>query len=39
MTKQSSTKEILRIDVDLYKKWIEFQMSPEMNWQNIEIDQ
>ena len=26
-----STKEILGIDIDLYKKWIEFQMTPEMN--------
>ena len=32
MMKQSSTKEFLGIDVDLYIKWIEFQMTPEMNW-------
>ena len=38
MTKQSSTKEILGIDVDTYRKWIEFQFTPEMNWSNIEID-
>ena len=38
MTKQSSTKEFLGIDVDLFKKWIECQMTPEMNWLNIEID-
>ena len=38
MTKQSTTKEVLGMDVDLYKKWIEFQMTPEMNWSNIEID-
>ena len=38
MTKQSSTKEVLGIDVDLYKKWIKFQFTPEMNWTNIEID-
>ena len=38
MTKQSTTKEVLGRDVDLYKKWIEFQMTPEMNWSNIEID-
>ena len=36
--KSSSTREILGIDIDLYKKWIEFQMTPEMNWSNIEID-
>ena len=38
LTKQSSTKEILGIDVDTYRKWIEFQFTPEMNWYNIEID-
>ena len=38
MTKQSSAKEILGIDVDTYRKWIDFQMTPEMNWSNIEID-
>ena len=38
LTKQSSTKEVLAIDDDLYKKWIEFQFTPEMNWSNIEID-
>ena len=36
--KSSSTKELLGIDIDLYKKWIEFQFTPEMNWDNIEID-
>ena len=38
MIKQSSTKEILGIDIDLYRKWIKFQMSPDMTWDNIEID-
>ena len=38
MTKQSSTKEILGIDIETYKKWLEFQFTPEMNWSNIEID-
>ena len=37
-TKSSSTRDILGIDIDLYRKWIEFQMTPEMNWSNIEID-
>ena len=39
MTEQSSTKGILSIDIDTYKRWIEWQMTPEMNWRNIEIDQ
>ena len=38
MTKQSSSKDILGIDNNLYRKWIEWQMTPEMNWTNIEID-
>ena len=38
MLKQSSTKKILGIDIETYKKWIEYQMTPEMNWSNIEID-
>ena len=38
MTKQSSTKEIFGIDIDIYRKWLEFQFTPEMNWSNIEID-
>ena len=37
-TKQSSTKEILGIDIDLYRKWLEFQFTSEMNWSNIEVD-
>ena len=37
-SKPSSTKEILGIDIDLYRKWIKFQMSPDMTWDNIEID-
>ena len=38
MTKQLSTKDILGIDIILYRKWIEWQMTPEMNWTNIELD-
>ena len=38
MSKQSSTKKILGIDIETYKNWIEYQMTPEMNWSNIEID-
>ena len=36
--KSISTKESLGIDINIYRKWIEFQFSPEMNWLNIEID-
>ena len=39
MTKQSSTKDISGIDIETYKKGIEYQMTPEMNWSNIEIAQ
>ena len=37
-SKPSSTIDILGIDIDLYRKWLEFQFTPEMNWENIEID-
>ena len=37
-SKSSSTKEVLDIDVNLYKKWLEFQFTPEMNWESMEID-
>ena len=36
-SKSSSTIEILGIDIDLYRKWLEFQYTPEMDWENIEI--
>ena len=38
MTKQSSSRDILGIDIETYKKWLEFQFTPEMNWSNTEID-
>ena len=38
MIKQSSSINILGIDLATYRKWIEFQFTPEMNWDNIEID-
>ena len=37
-SKSISTKEILGIDIETYKKWIEWQMTPDMTWDNIEID-
>ena len=37
-SKSSSTINILGLDIDRYKKWIEFQFTPEMNWSNFEID-
>ena len=37
-SKSISTKEILGIDIESYRKWIEWQFTPEMNWQNNEID-
>ena len=38
MTKQSSSINILGKVIDLYRKWLELQFTPEMNWENIEID-
>ena len=37
-TKSSSTRDFLGIDIDTYRKWIEHQFKPGMNWSNIEID-
>ena len=37
-SKSSSTLDILGIDTETYRKWIEWKMTPEMNWTNIEID-
>ena len=37
-SKSSSTREILGFDIDLHRKWIEWQFTPEMNWSNTEID-
>ena len=35
----SSTRINLGIDIELHiEKWIEFQMTPDMNWSSIEID-
>ena len=36
--KSFHTKEILGIDIENYKKWLLFQMTPEMNFNNIHID-
>ena len=38
-TKSFATRHILGLDIDLYRKWIQWQFTPEMNWTNIEIDQ
>ena len=38
MVKSSSTKDTLGIDIDTYRKWIEWQFTPEMNWSNTEVD-
>ena len=36
--KSSSTKEILGIDTETYRKWTEWHFTPQMNWSNIEIE-
>ena len=38
MVKSSSTKDILGIDIDTYRKLLEFKFTPEMNWSNIQVD-
>ena len=37
-SKSSSSRDILGIVINLYKKGIEYQFTPDMNWSNIEID-
>ena len=37
-SKSLHTREILGINIETYKKLIEYQMSSEMNWKNIHID-
>ena len=37
-SKSFSTKGILGVDIDNYRKWIEYQFTPEMNWSNTEVD-
>ena len=37
-SKSSSRKDILAIGIDTYRKWFEYQMTPNMTWDNIEID-
>ena len=37
-SKSSFTLDKLGIDIETYKKWIEFQVTPNMTWDNIEID-
>ena len=36
--KSSSTKDILGINIDTYRKWFENQKTPEMNWRNIDVN-
>ena len=36
--KKSSTKDLLGIDIEICRLWIDFQMTPEVNWNNIDID-
>ena len=38
LTKQSSSRDILGIDIDLYRKWIEWQFTPDMDWSNTELN-
>ena len=37
--KSSSTLDIFGLDIDIYRKRIEFQMTADLNWKSIDIDQ
>ena len=36
--KWSSTKDVIAIDIETYKKWNKLQMTTGMNWSSIEIN-
>ena len=38
LIEQPSSKTVRDIDNDVFRKWIEFEFTPEMNWLNTEID-
>ena len=38
ISKSSSTLDKLGKDVETYRKWTEWQFTPEMNWRTLEID-
>ena len=38
MAKQSSTVDITGIDIDAYRRWIEYQFTPKLNWNFVQID-
>ena len=37
-SKFSSTRDTLGNGIDLYRKWIEYQFTPQMNWTNTQIN-
>ena len=37
-SKSAKTMELLGCEIEFFKKWIESQFTPEMNWKNIHID-
>ena len=37
-SKSASTLDILGIEIESFRKRIEYQMTPEINWRNIEMD-
>ena len=39
LTKQSTSSDVMGIDIDTWRRWIYYQFTPEKNWSNIEIDQ
>ena len=34
----SSAVDVLWLDIDTFRNWVEYQFTPEMNWSNIKID-
>ena len=38
-SKSSCKKDILGLEIGSYRKWVEYPMTPDMNWTNVGIDQ
>ena len=38
MTKQPTSRDILGTNIVTYRKWDEYQYTPEVNWSNIVMD-
>ena len=38
MTEQSTSRDVVGIDIVTWRRWFEYQPTPEKNWSKIELD-